>query len=113
MIPSELTKNYYSIGEVAKMFDLNTSALRFWEKEFSELKPKKNSRGIRKYTPKNIEIIGKIHYLVKERGFTIKGAKEKYKTNPTESFDTDQLIHRLQKIKQSMESLKKQLDITK
>tara|TARA_B100000767_G_C19718927_1_gene516328 strand:- start:12 stop:353 length:342 start_codon:yes stop_codon:yes gene_type:complete len=113
MIPNEWTKNYYSIGEVAKIFNLNTSALRFWEKEFPDLNPKKNSRGVRKYTPENMEVVRKIHHLVKERGFTIKGARKKHKTNPSETINTEQITHRLLSIKSSMETLKKQLDIIK
>ena len=59
-IPSEWTKRYYSIGEVAEIFEINASALRFWEKEFPELSPKKNERGVRKYTPENMELIRQI-----------------------------------------------------
>ena len=81
-IPSEWTKRYYSIGEVAEIFEINTSALRFWEKEFPELSPKKNERGVRKYTPENMELIRQIYHLVKERGFTLKGARKSTRTTP-------------------------------
>nr|AOE11668.1 transcriptional regulator, MerR family [uncultured bacterium]CBL87100.1 MerR family transcriptional regulator [uncultured Flavobacteriia bacterium] len=113
MTTNDWTKNYYSIGEVAKIFNLNTSALRFWEKEFPELNPKKNSRGVRKYTPENMEVVRKIHHLIKDRGFTIKGARKKYKTNSSETINTEELVNRLLAIKNSMETLKKQLDIIK
>ena len=113
MIPTEWTKNYYSIGEVAKIFDLNTSALRFWEKEFPELNPKKNLRCVRKYTPENMEVLRKIYHLIKERGFTIKGARNKYKDNPSETVNTEQVVRRLITLKDSIESLKKQLDSIK
>jgi DNA-binding transcriptional MerR regulator len=109
-IPSEWTKRYYSIGEVAEIFEINTSALRFWEKEFPELSPKKNERGVRKYTPENMELIRQIYHLVKERGFTLKGARKKYKDNPADTANNEDVVRRLLKIKGDMESLKKQLD---
>ena len=64
-------KRYYSIGEVAKAFDVNASLLRFWEKEFDVLQPKKNARGTRKFTPSDIKNLELIYHLVKERGFTL------------------------------------------
>ena len=109
-LPTEWTKHYYSIGEVAEIFQVNTSTLRFWEKEFPELHPKKNERGVRKYTPENMEAVRRIYHLVKERGFTIKGARQKYKDNPTDVVQTEDVVRRLLKIKGDMESLKKQLD---
>ena len=70
----EISKKYYSIGEVAEKLDLNTSLIRFWESEFEILNPKKNKKGLRKYTQKDIEIIEKIYHLLKKQGFTIDGA---------------------------------------
>lgn len=69
-------KLYYSIGEVAKMFDVNTSLIRFWEKEFDAIKPKKNKKGNRMFTPKDVDNFHLIFHLVKEKGYTLKGAKE-------------------------------------
>jgi len=112
-IPSEWTKRYYSIGEVAKIFEVNASALRFWEKEFHELSPKKNDRGVRKYTPEDMDLIRQIYHLVKERGFTLKGARQKYKANPGEVINTEDIARRLLKIKAEMEGLKKNLDSLK
>ena len=71
-----LTKLYYSIGEIAEIFGVNTSLIRYWEKEFKNLKPNKNRNGIRKYTTKDIAEFNKIYELVKERGFTIEGARK-------------------------------------
>ena len=68
-------KRYYGIGEVAKAFDVNTSLIRFWEKEFDILKPKKNAKGNRKFTPEDVKNLKLIFHLVKERGFTLEGAK--------------------------------------
>ena len=78
-IPENLTKLYYSIGEVSEMLDLSNSLIRYWEGEFIELKPKKNRKGDRQFTQKDIEVLVSIHSLVKERGFTIEGAKKEMK----------------------------------
>ena len=72
-----IQKIYYSIGEVATMFDVNKSLIRFWEKEFSIIKPKKNRKGNRFFTEKDIENFKIIFHLVKERGYTLQGAKKK------------------------------------
>jgi DNA-binding transcriptional MerR regulator len=72
---TEIEKLYFSIGEVADMFEVNASLIRFWEKEFPQLQPRKNNRGNRVYSKKDIELFSKIHELVKERGYTLEGAK--------------------------------------
>lgn len=73
--PKNLTKLYYTMGEVSEMFDVNPSLIRYWDKEFKALKLKKNKKGDRRFTVKDIELIAEIYTLVKERGFTIDGAK--------------------------------------
>ena len=81
--PEELTKRYYSIGEVAKMFEESPSLLRYWESIFTDLNPKKRSNGIRQYTVKDIQLIEEIHLLVKGKGlYTLEGAKEGLKDTP-------------------------------
>ncbi|MCB9033816.1 MAG: MerR family transcriptional regulator [Chitinophagales bacterium] len=75
----DIEKLYYSISEVAKMLDVNTSLIRFWEKEFPSLKPRKTAKGNRLFTQKDIENLKLIYYLVKEKGFTLEGAKNKLK----------------------------------
>jgi DNA-binding transcriptional MerR regulator len=75
----ETQKLYYSISEVSDMFDLNASTLRFWEKEFDVLKPTKNKKGNRLFTKKDIDHIAQIVDLVKQKGFTIQGAKDQLK----------------------------------
>ena len=74
-------KLYYSISEVAQMFDVNESLLRFWEKEFPQISPKKGSRGVRQYRKEDVETIRLIYHLVKERGMTLPGARQKLKDN--------------------------------
>ncbi|MGV6862406.1 MAG: MerR family transcriptional regulator [Putridiphycobacter sp.] len=80
LIDKKLTKLYYTIGEVAEMFKVNTSLIRFWEKEFSILKPKKNKKGNRLFTVKDIKNLEKIYDLVKIKGFTLDGAKKALKS---------------------------------
>lgn len=68
-------KLYYTIGEIAKAFQVNTSLIRFWEKEFDILQPKKNNKGNRLFTPKDVKNLQTIYHLVKEKGYTLEGAK--------------------------------------
>ncbi len=77
----ELTKLYYSIGEVAKLLDVNASLLRFWEKEFKLEVSKKNNKGNRLFSVKEIETLNRIYQLVKEEGYTLEGAKKSLKNN--------------------------------
>lgn len=82
-------KLYYSIGEVADIFGVNTSLIRFWEKEFDAIKPKKNAKGDRKFTPKDIEIVSKIHDLVKVKGYTLEGAKKALKVKKAQVIESE------------------------
>lgn len=102
----ETEKLYYSIGDVAKMFEVNTSLIRFWEKEFDIIKPKKNKKGNRLFTQEDIENLKLIYHLVKERGFTLAGAKEKLKANKSDSIDTLKLSESLNKIKEFLNEVK-------
>ena len=102
-------KRYYSIGEVAKAFDVNTSLIRFWEKEFDIIKPKKNAKGDRKFTPEDIKNLQLIFHLVKERGFTLDGAKIHLKENQKKTLDKFEIIRKLETIKSQLTNLKKSL----
>lgn len=102
-------KLYYSIGEVAEAFDVNTSLIRFWEKEFDVLKPKKNAKGNRKFTPADIKNLELIFHLVKERGFTLEGAKTHLKENKQQTLNKFDLIRKLENIKAQLQELKDQL----
>lgn len=102
-------KLYYSIGEVAKAFDVNTSLIRFWEKEFDELQPKKNAKGNRKFTPTDIKNLELIYHLVKERGFTLEGAKIHLKENKRQTIDNFEIIRKLESIKAELLKIKSQL----
>ena len=102
-------KRYYGIGEVAKAFDVNTSLIRFWEKEFDILKPKKNAKGNRKFTPEDIKNLKFIYHLVKERGFTLEGAKTHLKENKKQSLTNFEIINKLEGIKAQLTKIKSQL----
>ncbi|MFZ9004798.1 MAG: MerR family transcriptional regulator [Bacteroidetes bacterium] len=102
-------KRYYGIGEVARAFDVNTSLIRFWEKEFDVLQPKKNAKGNRKFTPKDIKNLELIYHLVKERGFTLEGAKLHLKENRQQTMDTFEIIRKLERVKAELIKIKDQL----
>jgi len=102
-------KLYYGIGEVAKAFGVNTSLIRFWEKEFDVLKPKKNAKGNRKFTPQDIKNLKLIYHLVKERGFTLEGAKTHLKENKQKTLDKFEIISKLESIKAELLKIKEQL----
>ncbi|MDA9774671.1 MerR family transcriptional regulator [Saprospiraceae bacterium] len=108
-IPQNLTKLYYSIGEVADMLDLNNSLLRYWEGEFSELKPRKNRKGDRQFTVKDIETVYLIHELVKERGFTIEGARKEIKEQQQRRKKILPIEKKLKSIKKSLVKMRNQL----
>lgn len=102
-------KRYYGIGEVAKAFNVNTSLIRFWEKEFDALKPKKNAKGNRKFTPEDIKNLKLIYYLVKERGFTLDGAKTHLKEGKKEILNNFEIISKLEDIKNQLKKIKEHL----
>ncbi|MEM0931831.1 MAG: MerR family transcriptional regulator [Bacteroidota bacterium] len=102
-------KRYYGIGEVAKAFGVNTSLIRFWEKEFDVLQPKKNAKGNRKFTPQDIKNLQLIYYLVKERGFTLEGAKTHLKEEKQKTLTKFELIQKLQKVRAELLKIKEQL----
>ena len=100
-------KRYYSIGEVASKFNVNPSLIRFWEQEFKILNPKKNSRGNRKFTVKDIEAINKIYFLLKEKGYTIQGAK--HYINNEKTSDKLDIVNKLKLIKDKLIEIRNQL----
>jgi DNA-binding transcriptional MerR regulator len=104
-----IEKLYYSIGEVALKFDVNVSLLRYWEKEFDILKPKKNKKGNRLFTKIDVENIEVIYHLVKERGFTLEGAKKKLSENKSDTVENMEIVKRLKKIKEFLLNLSSEL----
>ena len=102
-------KRYYSIGELATAFNVNTSLIRFWDKEFDVLKPKKNAKGNRMFTPDDVKNLQLIYHLVKERGFTLEGAKVHLKEGQKKTLDTFEIIRKLEGIKNNLVNIKNQL----
>ncbi|MFC2109960.1 MerR family transcriptional regulator [Bacteroidota bacterium] len=102
-------KRYYKIGEVSKAFGVNTSLIRFWEKEFSIIKPKKNAKGDRMFTQEDVRNFQLIFHLVKEKGFTLDGAKNKLKTQPKSTVNTHEVITRLEAVKAELLKIKNEL----
>ncbi len=102
-------KRYYSIGEIAKAFSVNASLIRFWEKEFDILKPKKNAKGNRMFTPEDLKNLKTIYHLVKEKGFTLDGAKDFLKNNKKTPLNTIEIIEKLELIKKQLIIIKNEI----
>jgi DNA-binding transcriptional MerR regulator len=105
----KIEKVFYTISEVADMFSVNTSNIRFWENEFDILKPNKNNKGNRMFTKEDIENLKIIYHLLKERGMTIKGAQKKLKDNKEDTLQNYQVISKLQEIRQMLLDIKEEL----
>lgn len=105
----KVEKLYYSIGEVADMFKVNTSLIRFWEKEFDVIKPQKNKKGNRFFTLEDIENFHLIFNLVKERGMTLKGVKKKLKENREDTIHNFEIINNLKNIREILLEIKETL----
>ncbi len=102
-------KRYYSIGELARAFNVNASLIRFWDKEFDILKPKKNAKGNRMFTPEDVKNLQLIYHLVKERGFTLEGAKIHLKEAQKKTLDKFEIIRKLEAIKIQLLNMKNEL----
>ena len=105
----KIDKIYYTIGEVAELFEVNPSLIRFWENEFDFLKPQKNKKGNRLFTKEDIDTIRIIYHLVKEKGYTLQGAYDKMKNNRKDVEKQVEVIDSLQKIRSFLVDLKKDL----
>jgi len=102
----EIKKLYYGIGEVADIFEVNTSLIRFWEKEFDIIKPKKNAKGNRMFTEADVNNFFIIYHLVKERGYTLQGAKEKLRDNKEDTINQIEMVKSLENIKSFLLEMK-------
>ena len=108
--PNKDLKMYYSISEVARLFDVNESLLRYWEKEFPIISPKKAGGNIRQYRKEDIENIRLVYHLVKEKGMTLQGAKQRLKMNKEKTAQTVEVVNRLKEIREELVKLRKSLD---
>jgi DNA-binding transcriptional MerR regulator len=105
----KIEKLYYPIGEVAKMFDVSTSLIRYWEKEFDILKPRKNKKGNRLFTKVDVENLKIIYHLVKEKGYTLEGAKQKLRSDSDDIRNTQKVVDSLIRIKGFLNEVKNDL----
>ena len=103
-------KLYYRISEVAEMFHVQPSTIRFWEKEFNTIKPRKNSKGNRFFTQRDIDNIALIHYYVKERRLTLEGARKKIKENKEDAENTFRIVQSLKRVRGMLMEIKANLD---
>ena len=103
-------KLYYSIREVAQMFRVNESLIRFWEKEFPDIRPRRNTKGARQYRAEDLQTIKLIYHLVKEKGMTLDGARKRMRDNKESSAKTLEVIERLKGIKDELMQMKRELD---
>jgi len=108
-LKTKIEKLFYPIGEVAKRYDVNVSLIRFWEKEFDILQPKKNKKGNRLFRKKDLENLDIIFHLVKERGFTLEGAKKKIKENKSGTIDNIKITKKLKDIRSFLVKLRNSL----
>jgi DNA-binding transcriptional MerR regulator len=105
-----IEKQYYTMSEVAERFDVSNSLIRYWENEIDILEPKKNRKGDRFFTKKDIENLKVIYHLVKERGYTLKGAQKKLKENKQDTIDNVEIVSKLKRVRGFLEELKELLD---
>ena len=110
MKPLKQEKILSSIREVAKMFQVNTSLLRYWEKEFDSIQPLKTEKGTRQYQEEDIEAIRLVYHLVKEKGLTLAGAKQKLKENKESVIHVEEIVHRLKSIRSELLNLKEEIE---
>jgi len=108
--PPKIEKIQYHIGEVAKMFDVNVSLIRFWENEFDILKPHKDAKGTRYFKAKDIDTLHLIFHLVKEQGMTLEGAKKKLRDQREQTLKNFEIVKRLSHIKAALKTLSEELE---
>ena len=101
----DLTKNYYKIGEVAEILGIPASTLRFWEKEFTIIKPKRNSKNTRFYTPEDVETIKMVYYLVKEKGLKLDAAQQQIRVNRDNVSQRSEVINRLKSVRNQLQDM--------
>jgi DNA-binding transcriptional MerR regulator len=105
----EISKMYYTMGEVSAMFDVNQSLIRYYEKEFDILQPKKNKKGNRYFTPEDVENLKIIFHLIRDKGYTLAGAKEHLKKNGDNTRETQSVLSTLEDLKKFLLEVRDQL----
>ena len=107
----KIEKVFFYIGEVAEIIGVSQSSIRYWEKSFNELAPRKSSKGTRLFSQNDIELLKLIYHLVKERGLTIKGARKKLQDNREETINTWEIVKRLQHIKEELTAICEEMEM--
>jgi DNA-binding transcriptional MerR regulator len=107
---TKIEKIFFSIGEVADMLSVTPSSIRYWESQFEELEPGKSTKGTRQFTESDIETLKLIHFLVKDKGMTIKGAKNKLKYSRQETIHSLELIRRLQEVRDELIQIRNEMN---
>jgi DNA-binding transcriptional MerR regulator len=107
---TKLKKRYYSIGEVAELYNVSSSLIRYWENEFPSLKPHKNSKGDRRFTPDNLEELNSIYHLVKERGFTLDGARTELELMDEKKRKKSDILKSIRKVRGKLQKLKNRFE---
>lgn len=107
----ELDKKYYKIGDVATILGIPMSTLRYWESQFTIIKPKRNAKNIRFYTPNDIETIRKVYYLVKEKGLKLDAAQEQIKVNRDGVDKRFEVVEKLKSIKADLQELQRAMEL--
>ena len=102
-------KSYYTVSDVADYFNLNQSTLRYWESEFNNISPKRNAKGERRYSKEDFEQVEVIHYLLKKKGHTMKGAQQIIADQPKKIKKEMEMIHSLQELKSFLKNMKDKL----
>ena len=106
----ELDKKFYKIGDVSEILGIPESTLRYWESQFTIIRPKRNKKNIRYYTPNDIEIISKVYYLVKEKGLKLDAAQAQIRHNRDGVDKRFDAIEQLKDIKQQLLAFQDALD---
>lgn len=102
-------KMYYSIGEVARLFGINETTLRFWEKEFPQISPQKTAGNVRRYTKKDVEQVKAVHHLVKVRGLKIAAARDVLSKNKSGTMQTAEAVERLRAIREELVRMRQEM----
>ncbi|HEX8349971.1 MAG TPA: MerR family transcriptional regulator [Hymenobacter sp.] len=106
----EIERQYFTIGEVATQFNVAPSLIRFWETEFEELRPRKSKKGNRLYTPQDVDMFRTIYHLVKERGYTIPGARDMLKQKGPQLKEKIDVIQSLERLRSFLVNMRKEID---
>ncbi|NOY96802.1 MAG: MerR family transcriptional regulator [Chlorobi bacterium] len=105
----KIEKHFYKISEVAGLFGLETSTIRYWEEEFPSIKPYRNKKGNRLFTKEDIEQVRLVYHLLKEKGMTLKGAQKKLRENKEDTVNNFEIVKRLENVRSQLIDIRNEL----